>query len=80
MKPSTLALIQIDNSEEVSIALGEASLEIFLGEFEDRVRQLTRGKDENNEDCEDCDTHQYQSLKALRNVRLTLRCVANIAG
>lgn len=46
MNNSTLALIQIENSDEVFTALGQASLDIFLGEFTDRVKQFTRTQDE----------------------------------
>lgn len=46
MNTPTLALVQIENTDEVFTTLGEASLEIFLGEFEDRVREFARSKDE----------------------------------
>jgi EAL domain-containing protein (putative c-di-GMP-specific phosphodiesterase class I) len=46
MNTSTLALVQIENSDEVFTALGQASLEIFLDEFADRVQQFSRTRDE----------------------------------
>ena len=46
MNTSTLALIQIENTDEVFTALGQASLEVFLEEFEDRVQEFARSKDE----------------------------------
>ena len=42
MNPETLALVEIENADEVFAAFGEASGEQFLRAFEDRVRQLAR--------------------------------------
>ena len=46
MKNSTLALIQIENADEVFAALGQSSLDIFLSEFEERVGQFARDQDQ----------------------------------
>lgn len=46
MKGSTLALVEIDNHNEVFAALGQASLELFLEEFADRLNQFARAGDE----------------------------------
>ena len=46
MHASTLALVQIENADEIFTSLGEASLELFLNEFEERVQNFTRQNDE----------------------------------
>ena len=46
MNLETLALVEIENADEVFAAYGEASGQQFLRVFEDRVRQLARPCDE----------------------------------
>lgn len=46
MTGTTLALVEIDNHNEVFAALGQASLEIFLDEFAERVSRFARDGDE----------------------------------
>ena len=43
---STLALVEIENVDEVSTVLGHESLELFFGEFEDRIGHLVRPQDD----------------------------------
>ena len=45
MSNATLALIAIDNSEDVFAARGEVLRDLFLEEFQDRVNQLARATD-----------------------------------
>ena len=45
MNVETLALVEIENADEVLTAFGEASQAQFLSVFEDRVRQLARPSD-----------------------------------
>jgi EAL domain-containing protein (putative c-di-GMP-specific phosphodiesterase class I) len=46
MNRETLALVEIENADEVSAELGQTSLELFLEEFEHRVGRLLRAQDE----------------------------------
>lgn len=46
MQNSTLALIQIENADEVFAALGQSSLDLFLAEFEERVGRFARDQDQ----------------------------------
>ncbi len=46
MNGTTLALVEIENHNEVFAALGQASLEIFLDEFAERIAQFAREGDE----------------------------------
>lgn len=43
---STLALVEVDNHNDVFAALGQASRDIFLEEFADRIGQFARQSDE----------------------------------
>lgn len=45
MTSETVALIEIENADEVFAAYGKVSHELFLGEFEERVKQLARSTD-----------------------------------
>ena len=45
MNQETLALVEIANADEVFAAYGEVSHDLFLDEFEERVKQLARSSD-----------------------------------